>query len=206
MTLSAFGVPLAEPGFRVLMSAATGVVRVEIRGAGGGSNGAVACPVPGPVTPPAAGAECVPVNPGKPVDVTLANGARGVLLRPAPGSNAPGARLAEVAFTYVPADDSLTLVTPVLAASGELSFRLTPTGRGTFALDADGRNGRGQLTLEAGAAGSGGSHVLASVGGGGRLRVSTSVDGESNAELLVRNLGSADLPPLEVNLVWPSRR
>ncbi len=206
VTLSAFGVPLSEPGLRVLISAANGVVRVDVRGAASGSNGAVACPVAGPVTPPAATADCVPVRPGTPVDVTLTKGARGVLLRPPPGTNASGARLAEVAFTYVPADDSLTLVAPVLAASGELMFRLTPTGRGAFVLDADGRNGKGQLTLEAGPAAGGGSHVLASVGGGGRLRLSTSLDGASDAELVVRNLGPGDLPPLEIGLRWPSRR
>ncbi len=212
VTLSAFAVPLAEPGLRVLLSSATGVVRVEIRG----SNAAVVCPVAGPATPPSATAECVAVNPGHPVDVALSGGARGVLLRPADGSNAPGASLAEVAFTFVPADDSLTLVTPVLGPSPttgdcaggpcQMSFRLTPTGSGTFVLDADGRNGRGQLTVRTGPASGGGSRVLASVGGGGRLRVSSSLDGLSDAELVVRNLGPADLPPLEVNLVWPARR
>ena len=216
VTLSAFDVPLAEPGLRVLLSAATGVVRVEIRGPERGSNAAVVCPVSGPATPPPATAECVAIDPGEPVDVPLVNGARGVLLRPADGSNAPKASLAEVAFTYVPADDSLTLVTPVLVASPtpgdcaggpcRMSFRLTPTGSGTFVLDADGRNGRGQITVQTGSAGGGGSHVLARVGGGGRLRVRSSLDGRSDAELVVRNLGPADLPPLEVDLVWPTRR
>ena len=216
VTLSAVGVPLAEPGLRVLLSAATGVVRVEIRGLDIPSNAAVVCPVAGPATPPSTTAECVPVDPGKPVDVALVGGARGVLLRPPEGSSAPGATLAEVAFTYVPADDSLTLVTPVLVASStpgdcaggpcQMSFRLTPTGSGTFVLDADGRNARGQLTVQTGAAAGGGSRVLASVGGGGRLRVSSSLDGRSDAELVLRNLGPADLPPLELKLVWPSRR
>jgi hypothetical protein len=87
-----------------------------------------------------------------------------------------------------------------------MSFRLTPTGSGTFVLDTEGRNGRAQLTVQTGAADGGRSRALSSVGGGGRLRVSSSVDGRSDVELVVRNLGPADLPPLEVKLVFPSRR
>jgi hypothetical protein len=216
VTLTAFGVPLAEPGLRVLPAPGTKGVRVGIEVADAGSNGALACPVDGPASPPPEPAGCVRADPGRPVDIALEPGARGVLLRPPTGSEGPVATIAEVTFTYLPTDDSVTLVTPVLgppADAGEcvggpceMSFRLSPTGKGTFVLDADGRNSRAQLTVEAGDPGAAGSHVLATVGGGGRLRVTSSLDGRSDARLVVRNLGPAALPPVEIHLRWPTPR
>ena len=129
-------------------------------------------------------------------------------------------------LTYVPEGDSITLVTPSLPPAevpGECStgrcamgFELTPTGSGTFVLDANGRGARPELTLRAGppgtrlpapgGSGGGTSRVVAMVSGGGRLSISSSVDGRSDATLGLRNLGDTPLPVLELALVWPSAR
>ena len=97
-----------------------------------------------------------------------------------------------------------------------MGFELTPTGRGTFVLDAEGRGARPQLTLEAGAPGtrstglgrpgSGSSRVVSMVSGGGRLSINSTVDGQSDATLVLENLGESELPVLELSLVWPSVR
>jgi hypothetical protein len=86
-----------------------------------------------------------------------------------------------------------------------MTFEVTPTGRGTFALDADGRDGRPQLTLRSGTEGAG-SRVVSMVEGGRRLRIRSTVQGPTGASLTLRNLGSSELPPLELALVWPTRR
>jgi len=80
---------------------------------------------------------------------------------------------------------------------------LTPTGRGSFQLTADGRGGRPQLTLRSGVDRAGSSRVVSMVEGGARLRIRSTVEGPEGVSLTVRNLGSADLPPLELTLVWP---
>jgi hypothetical protein len=87
-----------------------------------------------------------------------------------------------------------------------MTFEVTPTARGTFALDADGRGGRPQLTLRSGTDGAGSSRVVSMVEGGRRLRIRSTVEGPIGASLTLRNLGSSELPPLELALVWPTPR
>jgi hypothetical protein len=149
------------------------------------------------------------------VPTGLAGGSGGVLVRAPEGSIGDRIRVAEVTLIYVPDGDGITVVTPPLAPSAtpgdcsgegcQMAFQLSPTGRGTFSLRADGRGGRPQLTLAAGLP-SGPSRVLSVVEGGGSLAVGSTVDGGSDATLTLRNVGDAGLLPLELALVWPSRR
>jgi len=44
------------------------------------------------------------------------------------------------------------------------------------------------------------------VSGGGRLSINSTVDGQSDATLVLENLGESELPVLELSLVWPSVR
>ncbi len=218
MAFTVLRVPLVEPGLRVLMGPAGGAVEVVVRGLPPGSNGVEACPVEGVAGVPGTG-RCVVAGPDQAVEIDVGGGSdgapSGVLLRPLDGSPATPSTLPEVTFTYRPAGDSLTVVTPRLAPSGvpadcpggtcEMTFELTPTGYGTFELDADGRRARPQLTLRSGRDRSGSSRVVSMVGGGGRLTMRSTVDGPAGVSLTLRNQGPAELPPLELRLVWPSR-
>jgi len=215
VAFTAYGVPLSEPGFRVLVRPSGGTVRVVVRGVSGGSDAVRICPVEG-VSGAPRDERCVVAGDGRPVDLA---GVAGLLLRPVEGAAGAANRVAEMTLTYVPDDDQITLVTPSLGPSQtpgdcpggrcEMAFELTPTGAGTFVLQADGRGARPQLTLRAGPPDDprgGGSRVLSVVEGGGRLTVRSSVDGRSDASLVLRNQGAGDLPPLELSLVWPGRR
>ncbi len=218
MAFTAIGVPLSESGLRVLVQPSGGVLRVVVRGVSGGSDAVRICPVSGVAGAPAS-ADCVVAGDGRAVDLTVDPtgdpGVGGILVRPAEASIGAGIRIAEVTLLYVPDGGRITLVTPPLAPSeipGDctggrcaMAFELSPTGPGTFVLEADGRGARPRFTLEAGAAG-GPSRVVSAVEGGGRLAIRSSVDGRSDASLVLRNLGDADLPPLEISLVWPGPR
>ena len=211
--------PLSEGGLRVLMGLADGVVAVAVRGLSAGSNGVEVCPVAGVAGSPGAG-RCVVAGPGGAVDLAVGGGAdggpAGVLVRPLPGAPATGAQVGEVTFTYRPDGDSLTVVTPSLPSSEgsgdcpgqacEMVIGLTPTGRGTLEMRSDGRGARPQLTLRSGVDGAGSSRVVSIVEGGGRLRIQSTVEGPEGVTLTLRNLGPAELPPLELSLVWPVLR
>jgi hypothetical protein len=208
------GVTLSEPGLRVLVGASGGAITVVARGVSGGSNGVRICPVNGVSGAPAAD-DCVVADDGGGVSLAVAGGLPGVLLRAPEGTNTDPIRVAEVTLIYVPDGDQITVVTPPLAPSatpGECSggpcqtaFELSPTGRGAFSLRADGRGARPQLSLVAGQPG-GSTQVISIVEGGGSLAIRSTVDGRSDATLTLRNLGDAELPPLELALVWPVRR
>jgi hypothetical protein len=224
VAFTATGVPLSDPGLRVLVRPSGGVLRVVVRGITGGSNTVRICPVDGVSGTPSEG-RCVVASDGRPVDLVVdeaaGGGVGGVLLRPPEGSSGAGIRVSEVTLIYAPDGDSITLVTPPLApsnAAGEcpggtcaMGFELSPTGPGTFSLQADGRGARPQLTLRDGPAegsGTGGStsRVMSLVEGGSRLSIRSTVDGRTDASLVLRNVGDSELPALEIALVWPSRR
>jgi hypothetical protein len=152
---------------------------------------------------------------GRSVAVAVDGGSPGVLLQSPEGPDADPITVAEVTLVYVPDGDRITVVTPPMAPSDtpgecpggacQTAFELNPTGRGTFSLRADGRGARPQMTLAAGQPG-GPSQVISIVEGGGSLAIRSTVDGRSDATLTVRNLGDTELAPLEMALVWPSRR
>jgi hypothetical protein len=147
-------------------------------------------------------ADCVVAGDGRGVDLT----AGGVVLRPENGSQ----KVAEVTLIYVPDGDSITVVTPPLAPLYDpgMAFEVTPTGAGTFVLDADGRGGRPRLTLQAGPQPlppGGGSQVLSAVEGGGVLALRSTLDGRSDATLQLANVGDIELPPLELTMAWPAK-
>jgi hypothetical protein len=207
------GVTLSEPGLRVLVGASGGAIKVVARGMSGGSNGLRICPVNGLSGAPSAD-ECVVGQDGRTVAVAVDGGSPGVLLRTPEGPGGDPVRVAELTLIYVPDGDEITVVTPPMASSGtpgecpggpcQTAFVLSPTGQGTFSLRADGRGGRPQLTLAGGLPG-GPSQVLSIVEGGGSLAVRSTVDGRSDPTLTLRNVGDAELPPLEMALVWPVR-
>jgi len=218
VAFTAIGVPLSEPGLRVLVRPSGGRVQVVVRGVPGGSNGVRICPVSDiSGAPPVDG--CVVAADGRPVDLVVdgaaGGGVGGVLVGPSDGSVGGGFRGAEVTLIYVPDGDSITLVTPRLAppeTPGDcpegrcaMAFELTPTGSGTYSLEADGRGARPQLTLRVGLP-DGGSRMVGMVEGSNRLSIGSTVDGRSDANLSLRNVGPSELPPLEIALVWPSRR
>ncbi len=214
MAFTVVGATLSEPGLRVLVGASGGAITVVARGVAGGSNGVRICPVNGVSAAPATD-DCVVADDGRSVSLTVAGGSPGVLLRAPEGTNTDPIRVAEVTLIYVPDGDQVTVVTPPMAPSatpGECSggpcqtaFELSPTGPGTFSLRADGRGARPQLSLAAGQPG-GPTQVLSIVEGGGSLAIRSTVDGRSDATLTLRNLGEAELPPLELALSWPFRR
>jgi len=217
VAFTAFGVPLSEPGLRVLVRPSGGAIRVVVRGVSGlsrDSRGVKVCPVNGVSEVPTTEG-CVPAGDGQAVDLVVGPGVGGVLLRAAEPVLGAGIRVDEVTLIYVPDGDQITVVTPSLAAPevpGDcpggrcaMAFELTPTGPGTFVLEADGRGARPRLTLESGGT-AGPSRVFSAVEGGGRLAIRSSVDGRSDAALVLRNLGDAALPPLEISIVWPGRR
>ena len=147
------------------------------------------------------------VDPGAPVDVRTREGRPRRAAAARAGSDAAGARLAEVDVHLCPGRRFADPRDPRVGTSATratarravpMSFRLTPTGRGDASCSTPTEEMAGPADPRSRPGGGGGSHVLASVGGGGRLRVSSSLDGASDAELVVRNLGPADLPPLEV--------
>ncbi len=207
------GVRLAEPGLRVLVGASGGTIRVVARGLSGGSNGVRICAVDGVSTPPRAG-DCVVATDGRGVDIPVSGVSPGVLVQALEGSIGGVVGVAEVTLVYVPEGDRITVVTPPLAPSatpgdcpGEpcrMAFELSPTGPGTFVLEAQGRGGRPQLTLASGVP-AGASRVMSMVEGGGRLAIRSSLDGGSDATLILRNLADVELPPLELSLAWPAR-
>jgi hypothetical protein len=223
--------PVAGPGLRVLMGPADAAVEVVVRGLPDGSDVVELCPVGGASATPDEGG-CVVATPGRAVALALGAGSgggaggglRGVLVRPRTGSSGASSAVVDVTFTYRPGADSLTVVTPPLGpyggaggaidGGGEMTFELTPTGRGTFQLVADGRGGRPRVTLRSGrpdsASGNGGtassSRVVSTVEGGGRLSIRATVEGPDGVSLTLRNLGPDTLAPLELALVWPSPR
>ncbi len=196
------GVTLAEPGLRVLVEASGGTMEVVARGLTGGSNGVLVCPVGGVAGPPPA-TGCVVATDGRAATVALDGGANGVLLRAPEGAAGASVRASEVTLIYVPGGDRITVVTPPVAPSEtpgdcpggvcEMAFELSPTGSGTFVLDADGRGARPQLTVQSGLP-SGPSRVLSIVEGGGRLTVRATVDGRSDARVMLRNQGRWSCP------------
>ena len=146
VTLHVTGVTLPETaagggGLRVLVRPATPGLTVRRRGAGGP---VTACPVTSVAGPVAAGG-CVDLAGGGAVQVS----AWGVELR-ATGADAG---LDEATVTYVPADESMTLVTPARPAGAcavracTAVFSLTPPRAGSFSLDGRGGGGRPSLTL-----------------------------------------------------------
>src|SRR5437588_120320 len=116
---------------QVLVSGVLVSLLVACTGGGGGTRGrAGGAPASSTVAGPATAAACVDLVAGRPVAVA----AWGVELQ------ATGADVAvdEVTVTYVPADRSLTLVTPARPAGAcaarpcEATFSLTPPEAGTF--------------------------------------------------------------------------
>gem|GEM_PF-6764591 len=213
MAFTVAGVTLAEPGLRVLVSASGGTVQVVARGVSGVSNGVLVCPVEGAAGAPREG-DCVVVENGRAVDLAVGVTSPGVLVRTPEGARGAPPRVAELTLIYVPDGDRITVLTPPTAPPQtpgdchagpcQTTFELSPTGSGTFVLEADGRGGRAQLTLDAGAP-SGRSQVLSIVEGGGRLAIRSTLDGRSDARLTLRNQGETELPPLELTLSWPVR-
>jgi hypothetical protein len=224
VAFTVLGAPLSEGGLRVLMGPSEGAVEVVVGGSPAASNEVEVCPVAGVGGVPDE-ARCVVATPGRTVALVVGGGSSqgpdggltGVLLRPRNGSPATGSRVPEVTFTYRPSGAAITVVTPALPPAGapgecpggacEMSLDLTPTGSGTFELEADGRGGRPQLTLRSGPGSPGqppsASRVVSIVEGGGRLRIRSTVQGPSGVSLTLRNLGDVHLVPLELALVWP---
>ncbi len=216
VAFTVLGAPVSDPGLRVLMGPVEGLVKVVVGGLPEGPGGVEVCPVRGVSGSPGTG-RCVVATSDRTVDLTVDGGVdggpAGVLLRPVGGSSSTPIRVPEVTFTYRPDGDSVTIVTPPLPPPGtpgdcpggacEMTFEVVPTARGTFELAAEGRNARPQLTLRSGRDGAGGARTVAIVEGGGRLRMSATVEGPEDVSLVLRNLGSEALPALELALVWP---
>ena len=202
VTLHVTGVTLPDTGaggggMRVLVRPASPGLTVRRRGSGGP---VTACPIAS-VAGPATAAACVDLVAGRPVAVA----AWGVELQ------ATGADVAvdEVTVTYVPADRSLTLVTPARPAGAcaarpcEATFSLTPPEAGTFSLDGRAGTGRPRLTLSSNSAPGGSISTLATVEGGGNLSITATLDGVAPATLAYRDGSSGAVPALTAEILWP---
>jgi hypothetical protein len=184
-------------GLRVLVRPAS--PGLTVRRTGGGEP-VTACPVTS-VAGPATTAGCVDLAVGRPVDVA----AWGVELR-ATGAEAT---VDEVTVNYVPADRSLTLVTPARAPGVcaarpcQATFSLSPSQAGTFSLDARAGAGRPRLTLTSNSAPGNSIRTLATVEGGGNLSITATLDGAGTPTLSYRDESSGAVPAFTAEILWP---
>jgi hypothetical protein len=201
VTLHATGLTLPDltaggSGMRVLVRPASPHLTVRRTGGGGA---VTACPVA--TVAGAVSAGCADLVAGRAVDVA----AWGVDVR-ASGADAV---LGELAVTYLPADDSVTLVTPGRPAGAcaarpcEASFSLTPPQAGTFSLDSRAGGGRPRLTLSSNSGPGSSIRTLASVEGGGTLSISATLDATSVATLAYFEQGSGAVPAVTAEILWP---
>jgi hypothetical protein len=202
VTLHAGGLTLPDTSagggaLRVLVRPASPGLRVLRTGAGGA---VTACPVTS-VAGPATAAACRDLAPGVAMDVA----AWGVELR-ATGADAA---VDEVTVTYVPADDSVTLVTPARPAGAcsarpcEATFSRSPSRAGTFSLDGRAGAGRPRLTLSSNSAPGGSISTLATVEGGGNISITATLDGVAPATLAYRDDSSGAVPGFTAEILWP---
>lgn len=202
VTLHVTGVTLPDTGagggaLRVLVRPASAGLTVRRRGGGGG---VTACPITS-VAGPATAAACVDLVAGRAVAVA----AWGVELR-ATGADAT---VDEATVTYVPADHSVTLVTPARPAGAcaarpcEASFSRTPPEAGTFSLDGRAGTGRPRLTLSSNTPSGGSISTLATVEGGGNLSITATLDAGSVATLAYRDVSSGPVSGFTAEILWP---
>lgn len=202
VTLHVTGMTLPDTGagggaLRVLVRPASPGLTVRRRGSGGA---VTACPIAS-VAGPATSAACVDLVADRAISVA----AWGVELEAA-GADAV---VDEVTVTYVPADHSLTLVTPARPAGAcgvrpcEATFSLTPPEAGTFSLGGRAGAGRPRLTLSSNSAPGGSISTLATVEGGGNLSISATLDGVAPATLAYRDGSSGAVPAFTAEILWP---
>jgi hypothetical protein len=184
-------------GLRVLVRPAS--PGLTVRRTGGGEP-LTACPVTS-VAGPATAAACVDLVVGRPVDVA----AWGVELR----ATGVEATVDEVTVNYVPADRSLTLVTPARAAGVcaarpcQATFSLSPSQAGTFSLDGRAGEGRPRLTLTSNSPPGSSISTLATVEGGGNLSITASLDGAATPTLTYRDESFGAVPAFTAEILWP---
>jgi hypothetical protein len=172
-------------------------VTVRRRGSGGPVTACPAIDVAGPAGP----GGCAPLEEGRPLELA----AWGVDLQAAAGDVA----VDEVSLTYVPADHSITLVTPGRRAGScgparpcLAAFTVTPPHTGSFSLDGRGSGARPRLTLSN--RGPGGSiNTLVTVEGGGNLSIRATLDGASEATLTYREETEDAFPAFTAEILWP---
>jgi len=199
VTLSATGLtlPADRPGgggLRLLVRPATPRVTVRRRGSGGAVTACPAVDVAGPAGP----GGCAPLEDGKPLELA----AWGVDLRAAAGD----ASVDQVTMTYLPADRSITIVTPTRPAGScgpaspcRATFSVTPAQAGSFSLDGRAGGGRPRLVLS----NTGSITPLVTVEGGGNLSIRATVDGGSPATLAYSEESTGAVPALTAEILWP---
>ncbi len=159
-----------------------------------------ACPVTS-VAGPATTAACVDLSATSAVEVA----AWGVELR----ATGAAAAVDEVTVTYVPADRSVTLVTPARPAGAcsaqpcQATFSRSPPQAGTFSLVGRAGSGRPTLTLSSNSGPGGSIRTLAMVQGGGNLSITATLDAVSEATLAYRDDSASTVPGLTAEILWP---
>ena len=193
-----FVLPVGGSGLRMLARPMAQRVTVRRRGSGGVVTACPAIDVAGPAGP----GGCAPLEDGHPLELA----AWGVDLRAGAGGDAT---VDEVSLTYVPADRSVTLVTPARAAGScgparpcLAAFSITPARAGPFSLDGRGAGARPRLTLS-NTAPNGSINTLVTVEGGGNLSIRATLDGASPASLAYREESAEAIPAFTAEILWP---
>ena len=189
-------------GLRVVVHPASGdvVVRRPGTGTGAGAGALSACPVADAVAAVSAAA-CVALDAGRAVDLPM----RGVDIRATGGDVA----VDEVTVTWVPADRSMTLVTPARPAGAcaaqpcQASFSVTPPRPGAFSLDGHPGGGRPRLVLVSNTPAAGSIRTLATVEGGGSLSIRATLQAGEQAVLTYSEQGAAAVAALPADVSWP---
>jgi len=200
VTLHATGfvLPAGGSGLRMLARPTDQRVTVRRRGGGGAVTACPAIDVAGPAGP----GGCAALEDGHPLELA----AWGVDLRAGAGGDAT---VDEVSLTYVPADHSITLVTPARAAGScgparpcLAAFSITPAHAGPFSLDGRGGGARPRLTLS-NTGPNGSINTLVTVEGGGNLSIRATLDGASPASLAYREESAETIPAFTAEILWP---
>jgi hypothetical protein len=193
-----FVLPAGGSGLRMLARPTGQRVTVRRRGGGGVVTACPAIDVAGPAGP----GGCAPLEDGHPLELA----AWGVDLR---AGAAGDATVDEVSLTYVPADHSITLVTPARAAGScgtarpcLAAFSITPAHPGPFSLDGRGGGARPRLTLS-NTGPNGSINTLVTVEGGGNLSIRATLDGASPASLAYREESADAIPAFTAEILWP---
>jgi hypothetical protein len=185
-------------GLRLLVRASS--PRLTVRRRGGGEAVTV-CPVAGESSPVAPGT-CADLGPNAAVELASTGG---VEVRAAAGDAAAD----EVGVTYVAADRTTTILTPTRPAGAcaarpcEVTFSLTPSRPGAFALDGRGRGGRPRLVLTSVPRTGASNRTLATVEGGGSLSIRATLEAGSDLSLLHHEQGPDAVAPVAAEISWP---